>query len=130
MNSTIIYNILNNDTLRKSCLDKVNSYEANQGNSPNKTEIIRFSRHISLEAFFQNINNSNIEPDNDSHNAANNSIQNMDCILDELSTIACNDNEQSDDTVLLLQLSNTLDIFLNQISASDKKIYLYRYFFA
>ena len=130
MNSTIIYNILNNDTLRKSCLDKVNSYEASQSNSPNKTELIRFSRHISLEAFFQNINNSNIEPDNDSHNAANNSIQNMDCILDELSTIACNDNEQSDDTVLLLQLSNALDIFLNQLSASDKKIYLYRYFFA
>ena len=130
MNSTIIYNILNNDTLRKSCLDKVNSYEASQSNSPNKTELIRFSRHISLEAFFQNINNSNIEPDNDSHNAANNSIQNMDCILDELSTIACNDTEQDDDTVLLLQLSNTLDIFLNQLSASDKKIYLYRYFFA
>ena len=60
MNSTIIYNILNNDTLRKSCLDKVNSYEASQGNSPNKTELIRFSRHISLEAFFQKINNSNI----------------------------------------------------------------------
>ena len=130
MNSTIIYNILNNDTLRKSCLDKVNSYEASQSNIPNKTELIRFSRHISLEAFFQNINNSNIEPDNDSHNAANNSIQNMDCILDELSTIACNDTEQDDDTVLLLQLSNTLDIFLNQLSASDKKIYLYRYFFA
>ncbi len=130
MNSTIIYNILNNDTLRKSCLDKVNSYEASQSNIPNKTELIRFSRHISLEAFFQNINNSNIEPDNDSHNAANNSIQNMDCILDELSTIACNDTEQDDDSVLLLQLSNTLDIFLNQLSASDKKIYLYRYFFA
>lgn len=130
MNSTIIYNILNNDTLRKSCLDKVNSYEASQSNIPNKTELIRFSRHISLEAFFQNINNSNIEPDNDSHNAANNSIQNMDCILAELSTIACNDTEQDDDTVLLLQLSNTLDIFLNQLSASDKKIYLYRYFFA
>ena len=130
MNSTIIYNILNNDTLRKSCLDKVNSYEASQSNSPNKTELIRFSRHISLEAFFQNINNSNIELDNHSHNAANNSIQNMDCILAELSTIACNDTEQDDDTVLLLQLSNTLDIFLNQLSASDKKIYLYRYFFA
>ena len=133
-------------TLIDICLDKVKAYEAALSSNANETELIRFSRHISLEAYFENIHSNNksesINPDanNDNTIDINNVKQTIDnnteasndntsAILAELSSIASN-NTESDDTVLILQLSSTVDNLLKELSASDRKIYLYRYFFA
>lgn len=133
MNSAIINNILNDDILSASCIDQVNDYMANQGNSMNKTELIRFSRHISLETYFQNNNSSNAE---NKSNIETNSKSNIENILEELAAITSIettqgvDISQKVDTVLSLQLSSLLDSFLKELSSAEQKIYLYRYFFA
>ena len=143
MNSAIINNILNDDILRASCISQVDDYMASQGNSMNKTELIRFSRHISLETYFQKNNQPNPEIHSKSNSTTNlestiesNSKSNIETILEELSTIAKVDTSQNSDTlqkvdtVLLLQLSSLLDSFLKELSSTEQKIYLYRYFFA
>ena len=118
--SDIINNILNSDVHRAACIDKAKSYEATQGDTSNKTELIRFSRHISLETYFQNKLNENQE---------NEDNQNMKSIFEELSTITNNGNMQNDDSILVLQLSSIIDNLLKDLSFSEQKIYLYRYFF-
>ena len=118
--SDIINNILNSDVHRAACIAKAKSYEATQGDNSNRTELIRFSRHISLETYFKNITNENTKNEDNS---------NMKTIFEELSTITNNDNIQIEDSVLVLQLSSIIDTLLNELSTSEQKIYLYRYFF-
>ena len=54
----------------------------------------------------------------------------MKIILSELSYFSDDSNEANDNTVVLLQLSSILDNFFKQLSSSDLKLYIYRYFFA
>ena len=133
--SDIINNILNSDVHRAACIDKAKSYEATQGDTSNKTELIRFSRHISLETYFQNnvsTQDSNNITDNTSNNSNDSNTQinssNMNSIISELSSVT-NNNLLNDDSVLVLQLSSIIDNLLKDLSPSEQKIYLYRYFF-
>ena len=51
-------------------------------------------------------------------------------ILSELSFFSDDNNEDTDNTVVLLQLSSILDNFFKQLSTNELKLYIYRYFFA
>ena len=133
--SDIINNILNSNIHRSACMGKAAAYEATLGEHANKTELIRFSRHISLETYFQNnvsTQDSNNITDNTSNNSNDSNTQinssNMNSIISELSSVT-NNNLLNDDSVLVLQLSSIIDNLLKDLSPSEQKIYLYRYFF-
>lgn len=110
----LINNILSDENTKNNCTDKIKEYEATLSSDSNKTELIRFSRLIALENCF---NGENIS-------------SNTENILNELSSISSKDYSTDTDTILIMQLSNILDKFLSELSASEKRIYLYRYFFA
>lgn len=113
----IVNNIITDEYQKTICIDAIKNYEANQPNTEDNTELIRFARHIVLDNYFSNVN------------SASNTSNNIDNILKELS-FSSEDSSNDDDTILLLQLSSTLDSFLSKLSLTDKNIYLYRYFFA
>ena len=108
----IINNILTDDNSKALCLEQVKKEEPHQSNN---TELLRFSRHISLDIYF---NNNEDKSDN------------VDNILKELSSISSANTYQEDDTILILQLSGIVDKMLSNLSQADKSIYLYRYFYA
>ena len=116
----IINNILTSDNLKTLCIDQIKHEEPNQ---TNKTALIRFSRHISLENYFDNITS-------ETRNNEDTPTDNISNLLNELSSISSVDVSESDDTILILQLSSIVDKLLSELSPSDKQIYLYRYFFA
>ena len=101
----IVNNFITDEDQKNKCIDAIKNYESNQSNTENPTAIIRFSRFITLE----------------------NSI-NADSILEELSLFP-NDNSDAADTIVLLQLSSTIDSFLTELTPANKCIYLYRYFY-
>ena len=110
----IISNILTDENPNNKCTEKVKEYEASLTDNSSKSELIRFTRHMALDIYFKcEVTSSNI-----------------DGILDELSCISSNEYSSESDAILIMQLSSTLDQFLNELSISEKKIYLYRYFFA
>lgn len=113
----IVNNIITDEYQKTICIDAIKYYEPNQPNTEDNTELIRFARHIVLDNYFSNVN------------SASNTSNNIDNILKELS-FSSEDSSNDDDTILLLQLSSTLDSFLSKLSLTDKNIYLYRYFFA
>ncbi|MEE0863115.1 MAG: immunoglobulin-like domain-containing protein [Lachnospiraceae bacterium] len=116
----IIHNILADNELKSQCIQQIKSYEETQNFNINNTlELLRFSRDISMEAFFNN---------NDSEQLETN--ENMKKILSELSFFSDDNNENTDNTVVLLQLSSLLDNFFKQLSTNELKLYIYRYFFA
>ena len=122
----ILNNIITEENLKAKCYDMIKNYEGNQSNTPNKTELIRFFRHIALDIYFKNNNPT----DKNTGLNTENIPSNIESILSELSSISSSDDSKNNNTVLSLQLSSILDRFLNDLPASDKKIYLYRYFFA
>ena len=119
----IINNVITNENIKTKCIDAIKNYNANQTNTDSKVELVRFARHISIENYFLESNSNNIE------DQKNNTVSNIEKILEELSFSSKNYSKENE-TVLLLQLSSILDNFLNELSPTDKKIYLYRYFFA
>lgn len=116
----IVNNVITNENIQAKCIDAINSYKDDSTNAKNQTGLLRFARHITLENYFSKTNIDNSEA---------NISNNIEAVIAELS-FSADTSSKENDTVLLLQLSNTLDNFLSELSPIDKNIYLYRYFFA
>lgn len=111
----IIQNILTEPEQINGCLDALNKSKTANASS---LEQFHISRYIALE----NINFENIENTTSTFSEICNEIKNS-----VLTASIINDNEE--DTVTALKVSGIIDTILRKMSANERKIYLYRYFF-
>ena len=108
----IINNILIDPDQTSKCLNKLE--ELKLDNTPN-TELLHVARYLALE---------NIDLNNPINTSST-----INEIINELSYITTN-NDNTNDTIIALKLSSIYDSVLSKLSKSEKKVYIYRYFFA
>jgi DNA-directed RNA polymerase specialized sigma24 family protein len=107
----IIHNLLAEPEHIKQCLDTISKLESTISS---QVELLHLTRHITLEK---------IDFDTKSNSS--------DTLKEILKELECPTNKTSDtdDSILSLKISSILDSFIQNLSANDRNIYIFRYFF-